>query len=101
MQGYLDTFFENYFSVFQTIKKNNEKKVIFFAIGTIIEKKARLVCRFFRNDGRWCNGNTTDSGPVIEGSSPSRPTPEKDPGNRVFFILSACENLIEKGWLLY
>lgn len=24
--------------------------------------------------GRWCNGNTTDSGPVIEGSNPSRPT---------------------------
>ena len=25
--------------------------------------------------GVWCNGNTTDSGPVILGSSPSTPTP--------------------------
>ena len=24
--------------------------------------------------GVWCNGNTTDSGPVILGSSPSTPT---------------------------
>ena len=27
--------------------------------------------------GVWCNGNTTDSGPVILGSSPSTPTAEK------------------------
>ena len=28
-----------------------------------------------KNDfGVWCNGNTTDSGPVILGSSPSTPT---------------------------
>ena len=26
--------------------------------------------------GVWCNGNTTDSGPVILGSSPSTPTEE-------------------------
>ena len=25
-------------------------------------------------DGLWCNGNTTDSGSVIQGSSPCRPT---------------------------
>ena len=24
--------------------------------------------------GLWCNGNTTDSGPVISGSSPDSPT---------------------------
>ena len=27
--------------------------------------------------GVWCNGNTTDSGPVILGSSPSTPTQKK------------------------
>ena len=27
-----------------------------------------------RTLGIWCNGNTTDSGPVILGSSPSIPT---------------------------
>ncbi len=29
---------------------------------------------FILNIGIWCNGNTTDSGPVILGSSPSIPT---------------------------
>ena len=32
-------------------------------------------CNF--NIGIWCNGNTTDSGPVILGSSPSIPTTKK------------------------
>ena len=27
-----------------------------------------------KNNGIWCNGNTTDSGPVIPGSSPGIPT---------------------------
>ena len=27
--------------------------------------------------GIWCNGNTTDSGPVIPGSSPGIPTDER------------------------
>ena len=27
-----------------------------------------------KNIGLWCNGNTTDSGPVIPGSSPGSPT---------------------------
>ena len=29
-------------------------------------------CKF--NIGIWCNGNTTDSGPVIPGSNPGSPT---------------------------
>ena len=38
--------------------------------------------------GVWCNGNTTDSGPVILGSSPSTPTKkiaEHLPGDFLFF----------------
>ena len=31
--------------------------------------------------GIWCNGNTTDSGPVILGSSPSIPTGSVEYGN--------------------
>lgn len=31
---------------------------------------------YARNFGVWCNGNTTDSGPVIPGSSPGIPTRE-------------------------
>ncbi len=39
-----------------------------------------------KNDGVWCNGNTTDSGPVIPGSSPGTPT-ESQPRQRLFFML--------------
>ena len=45
------------------------------------------------NIGVWCNGNTTDSGPVILGSSPSTPTEKKKASISeaflfLFFILS-------------
>ena len=36
--------------------------------------------------GLWCNGNTTDSGPVIHGSSPCNPT-EKAVRRAAFFCL--------------
>ena len=38
--------------------------------------------------GLWCNGNTTDSGPVILGSNPSSPTGEvfKSLGFKGFFL---------------
>lgn len=35
--------------------------------------------------GLWCNGNTTDFGSVILGSSPSRPTKNLS-GMRGFFV---------------
>ena len=39
--------------------------------------------------GIWCNGNTTDSGPVILGSSPSIPTKQSlFITNRLFFVFS-------------
>ena len=37
--------------------------------------------------GIWCNGNTTDSGPVILGSSPSIPTTERHPHQGDVFLL--------------
>ena len=61
------------------------KEIAFF-----LEKSAEKFCRFkknlylctrnreknisFADIGIWCNGNTTDSGPVIPGSSPGIPT---------------------------
>ena len=36
--------------------------------------------------GIWCNGNTTDSGPVILGSSPSIPTSQRISFRGAFFI---------------
>ena len=47
------------------------------------------ICNTFalakRNIGLWCNGNTTDSGPVILGSNPGSPT-KKDDLKVVFFV---------------
>ena len=37
--------------------------------------------------GIWCNGNTTDSGPVILGSSPSIPTMRHPYTKGVFFVM--------------
>ena len=41
----------------------------------IVTRKTEQGCSERHIDiGVWCNGNTTDSGPVILGSSPSTPT---------------------------
>ncbi len=39
------------------------------------------------NIGLWCNGNTTDFGSVILGSSPSRPTKSLSDSERLFLLL--------------
>ena len=36
--------------------------------------KSGIFAPLFKNSGLWCNGNTTDSGPVIPGSNPGSPT---------------------------
>ena len=50
------------------------------------------------NFGVWCNGNTTDSGPVILGSSPSTPTEEiaKQLGIKLlaFFLFQTIRRII-------
>ena len=45
----------------------------------------------FADIGIWCNGNTTDSGPVIPGSSPGIPTASKSKliFQLGFFVLSS------------
>ena len=35
-----------------------------------LHRKTEMKCSI----GLWCNGNTTDSGPVIPGSNPGSPT---------------------------
>ena len=43
-----------------------------------------------QNDiGIWCNGNTTDSGPVIPGSNPGIPTKSIFLKERCFFVLGS------------
>ena len=53
-------------------------------ITTKIKKIGQNYCRYEKKQyfcaaiGLWCNGNTTDSGPVIHGSSPCNPTKKAD-----------------------
>ena len=53
-----------------------------------LHRKTEMKCSI----GLWCNGNTTDSGPVIPGSNPGSPTQHTDktgsadfPGWQAFF----------------
>ena len=39
-----------------------------------LHRKTEMKCSI----GLWCNGNTTDSGPVIPGSNPGSPTQHTD-----------------------
>ena len=44
-----------------------------------------------KNNGLWCNGNTTDSGPVILGSNPGSPAIKKEYISRcVPFFINGC-----------
>ena len=55
------------------IKKMGENLDISKKLSTFAPQFRKLMSRN-NNIGIWCNGNTTDSGPVILGSSPSIPT---------------------------
>ena len=44
-----------------------------------LHRKTEMKCSI----GLWCNGNTTDSGPVIPGSNPGIPT-------KSIFLLERC-----------
>ena len=60
--------------------KNNEKKL---RKSLWVKKIAVSLHRqnqngwFWWKIGLWCNGNTTDSGPVFPGSSPGSPTKKR------------------------
>ena len=49
--------------------------------------------------GIWCNGNTTDSGPVIPGSSPGIPTKKMQAylGLHLFLFYTLCVICIVAG----
>ena len=57
---------------------------IFFAQTLAVFEKSST---FALAIGLWCNGNTTDSGPVIHGSSPCSPT-KKEVQKTSFFYAS-------------
>ena len=52
-----------------------------------IKYKFYLCSAFDKNTGLWCNGNITDSGPVIPGSNPGSPTKQTAHNAVCFFIL--------------
>ena len=49
-------------------------------------------------NGIWCNGNTTDSGPVILGSSPSIPTNKRIFVTEMRFLFFQYIAVKVKGW---
>ena len=69
-------------------------------IATKIKKIGEKCCRnkkkpyFCAAIGLWCNGNTTDSGPVIHGSSPCNPTERLSVLTAFFLCLSVVVGVI-------
>ena len=65
-----------------------------------LHRKTEMKCSI----GLWCNGNTTDSGPVIPGSNPGSPTQHTDKRRCVkmhtFIILRTKPRLSQAGALL-
>ena len=78
--------------------------IIFFAIFFAKTKICSTFALAKRNIGLWCNGNTTDSGPVILGSNPGSPTQTKCNGlcNAEVFLLvnGPLKRYFEVGCLL-
>ena len=62
------------------------KKHLIFA--PVIQREG--CSRLQKDIGVWCNGNTTDSGPVFPGSSPGTPTEAAFQGNLRRFLFSRC-----------
>ena len=58
---------------FDFFRKKLRKYLQFKKKSLPLHSQSRNDC-YDKNIGIWCNGNTTDSGPVILGSSPSIPT---------------------------
>ena len=75
------------------MKKSGEK-VWWFKKSPYLCNRKTEIKRSAKDIGVWCNGNTTDSGPVIPGSNPGTPTQIKT--NRlsykrlVFLYLQCC-----------
>ena len=57
-----------------------------------IKYKFYLCSAFDKNTGLWCNGNITDSGPVVPGSNPGSPTKQTALCAVCFFILKTKES---------
>ena len=77
--------------------------VIFFAIFFAKTKICNTFALAKRNIGLWCNGNTTDSGPVILGSNPGSPTRKRRLKRVVFFrvVYQGSFSLWRLGRLVY
>ena len=48
------------------------------------------------DNGLWCNGNTTDSGPVFLGSNPGSPTEEDRSGDLFLYLYFSLHCALEK-----
>ena len=51
-----------------------------------LHRKTEMKCSI----GLWCNGNTTDSGPVIPGSNPGSPTTHQQKPTKIASFSGFC-----------
>ena len=58
--------------------------VLFFLVRIQVAQLFSTIIYYFL--GLWCNGNTTDSGPVFLGSNPGSPTEEDRFGDLFLFL---------------
>ena len=62
------------------LQKSKRETLPFSKFAVPLQRKREIRISCAKHLGIWCNGNTTDSGPVILGSSPSIPTIRKSSG---------------------
>ena len=69
--------------------------VLFFLVRIQVAQHHFCSSAYFFN-GLWCNGNTTDSGPVFLGSNPGSPTEERSHSWSLFLSLISFVGEIHK-----
>ena len=68
--------------------------VLFFLVR--IQVAQLFILLLFLFIGLWCNGNTTDSGPVFLGSNPGSPTEEDRSGDLFLYLYFSLHCALEK-----
>ena len=68
--------------------------VLFFLVR--IQVAQLFILLLFLFIGLWCNGNTTDSGPVFLGSNPGSPTEGDRSGDLFLYLYFSLHRALEK-----
>ena len=78
---------------FAPSNEKNDRRSLILGYGVMVTQQILVLFFLVRvrvaqlHFGLWCNGNTTDSGPVFLGSSPSSPTKKEVWYHTSFFVV--------------